>query len=296
MTPFRDLCKEDASLFSKYIETGDFPLANIAANRLLSDLVLSDDQTALLLGCLLKDVATTFLIVKATPDANPKPYLGKAKDVASACITSLSTNPIESKDVWRAYVSFVQQTREGLADPLETTIYTKSPEVSLQVTMRVASFVGKHLPDAGKALNLFGGGLNEIDRIQKAVGCTDASTLLEVHLNALQRAQVYAVMDSQDGDKIDSKSLEGILSQLAGKSFDFYNSCNTSEINPAECTDVLDSIVRTTMFWREGFLRWMEVGVQATSPAKRTPLTDEERRRLTQSVAEVLKKPKAVQK
>ncbi|MHA1872256.1 MAG: hypothetical protein ACTSXF_15050 [Promethearchaeota archaeon] len=179
MNNYQTILNEDLEAFRKYIKRENLELATIITNRLIENSLLIESKEYTLLGAFLR---IHILLLKRIIEEEKKKE--KIQEVYNF-ITNIK-DKIDLNIIFNEYFKLYQNLREELIPFEEKEIYKQNLAYSEYSIKYFIKFLIEELKDNlnyFRLNQLFGGILNEIDRISTYYGATKTDLMLYITLN-----------------------------------------------------------------------------------------------------------------
>lgn len=286
MEPVKEVIKQDLLAAIKAFKKGEFGFVNIMGNRLMSNLLLSNQKDLMIFGYPLKEVSKEFERIRNMG------RLEECKGIGEKFLTDLVAeikDDINPAKVWGRFYQYEIAIRRYLLHPEFETVYKNN----IEFTKTVTSMLVKYLRENQELLldkknRLLEGILGELSRVINAHG-TDRHTLvfylLLVALNDYYRYLWYS--ESEKGTISNVEEFKNRIFPHIDKIIDLKSDLEEEELF-RRANEILGDLAS---MWRSYYIYYTEpikAIHEKVPPAEILP--EEAKKKLTRAMIEAIEK------
>jgi hypothetical protein len=284
MSELEKVLAEDLKAAIAAFKEDSFDTTNIMANRMMSNIIFGENKKIFLPAFFLKDVATTFGILKARKSAMA---FSTAKSIGFAYIESLakSLTAIDEEQLWKDFLLFNDKIRKFEMIDVEKN-YSDNPKFTHEAFKWLISYLSSHKEALFEPYNnLIKGLLIEMTRIYKVHSANFNDAVLLCLVIALDRNYDYlSRLWNRPGSKpIDEKQNKDLIIPAVNKIIEF----NTKEFTIEEADSLLWDLTKS---WREFFILYGELLSPSIALQKGIELPEDLKKKLAESLTKALEK------
>lgn len=258
---------------------------NIFSNRLMSNAIFGNDAKIFLAGFFLKDVATTFELLKTkqspTAFSTSKSHGFSFIETLQKLLTSL-----DEEQLWKEFHSFRNAIRKFEMDSFEEKTYSDNPEFTKVAFSWLLSYLKAKRNILFDSNNLLlKGVLNEMNRIFKVHSGALSDTVIISLIEALDRYYDYfrRIFAKPDTRYIDEEIIKNNIFSLIDQIEKIY----AEELKLAEADSVLWKLVKG---WREFYIQYMELPPLRLAVEKGIVLPEDLKKKISEGITKTLEK------
>ena len=126
-----NVVRQDLKVTKKAINTQKFGMVNIAANRIMSNLLVEDRKDLMIIGWMLKDLGGELNNIEGGEvESKLHSAIKSAKEHIGELESMLVTKRTRASDLWESYFDIEKKIRKDVLSDLEDDAYTEEHEFS----------------------------------------------------------------------------------------------------------------------------------------------------------------------
>lgn len=284
MKSLRKVVSEDLAAGIDAFRDDSFDFVNLIANRIMANAIFGTDTKIFLPGFFLKEVASTFGVLKARKEAAA---YSTAKSHGFKYVESLkkSLSSLDEKELWKKFHAFSNKMRKFEMIEFEDGSYSDN----IEFTRNAFSWLLKHLKENKDLLFdspnlLLKGTLNEMERIYRVHSGELPEIVLISLIKALDRYYEYISRAHRKPDRrIDEENVKS-------KIFPYIDQIEKSYGQELEIEEVDNILWELVKGWRAFYIQYMELPRTRVTFEKGIELPAELKKKLSESITKTLEK------
>lgn len=284
MKGLRKAIKEDLEAGIEAFRNDSFDFVNMIANRIMANAVFGTDTRIFLPGFFLKEIASTFGVLKTKKEAVA---YSTAKSHGFKYVESLkkSLPSLDEVKLWNEFYALADKMREFEMSELENGSYSDNIEFTKDSFSWLLQHLKKNMDLLFDSNNLlFKGTLNEMERIFRVHSGELPDIVLISLIKALDRYYEYV---SRAHRKSDKRIDEDIIKSKIFPYIDRIEKSYKRELEIEEVDKILWELVKS---WRELYIQYMELPGTRLTFEKGIELPAELKKKLSESITKTLEK------
>lgn len=279
---YSNVFSQDLNAYKSAVKRGDFDLANIFANRMMSNAYLFNEKNLGLIGFILKEIAREGIIAKQLKDKSaPEIVTNQVQTLMKKDEILQTDNGLD--EFWTTYRNIMMLTRKSKLTPDEISSYTSLNQdfTKLSTEKIINEFEVNMDLLKDPRNNLIRGSLSEIGRMIVCHGFEDMSFNVLCLLTMLARIYEYVILTSDEKNypsRIEKEFFPLVLDVM--KSI-------KSQDNKQIDSDLLWMLIKT---WRLYFIKFAEMGRQSVRGEKKSVITEQSRSKIAEALSKSLEK------
>lgn len=287
MSLINQIIKEDLKVAKKYVDKRP-ELVNVIGNRIMSDLLVADDDEKILMlaGWILREISGNLInIDRLGNESKFANGIAISKDYLDKLIDLVSKNSYTDIKLCELYVNYEKEIRIHILPESEDDIYTKKPEFTRKVNLLLI----KHFIENKKLLlqennHLVNGLINDMGRVINEHGAKEGDYIIFLIFKAFDKYYDYALYNVLEFDKkIENKE------QLESKLNPYIDKIN--ELIPLLIEDKNEELYKhsgeifidLSIEFRMNFINFSEIYIHTLKKELELPL--EAKERISESIA-----------
>jgi len=279
------IIKQDLTAYIEALKDDKPNLANIYANRVVSNYVFADSSENSILGFILKEQAN---ILSSLQRSRPSSLYNEAREGILDQLEQLMdhySKTIHPNDLWQYYTQCVRILHKYQLDEPEVNAYNEmDPEFTRFVIDKLISYLSENCALV-ETSHIFDGTLAEIVRLINTHGFNDRDLMIYLYMTTILRVLDYKKFE------LDRYDLKGNVNSWIEEKIKNIEMINTSDVEVIEMFNrILPDIASLGSEWRYYYIKYREIFREYALKKPTRVLSDDEKEALINTFASAIEK------